>query len=53
VPFLFPKTQLGSPLEEIARIKRQIEARIGTELNVKLGSGAFATSSSSYKRSSS
>ena len=41
VPFLFPKTQLGSPLEEIARIKRQIEARLGTELNVKLGSGGI------------
>ena len=41
VPFMFPKTQLESPLEEIARIKRQIESRIGGELNVKLGSGGI------------
>lgn len=41
VPFMFPKTQFGSPLEEIARIKRQIEARIGAEVNVKLGSGGI------------
>ena len=41
LPFLFPKTQLRSPLAEIAGIKRQIEARVGSEVNVKLGSGGI------------
>jgi [glutamine synthetase] adenylyltransferase / [glutamine synthetase]-adenylyl-L-tyrosine phosphorylase len=41
LPFLFPKTQLKSPLAEIAEIKRQIEARSDSEVNVKLGSGGI------------
>ncbi len=40
-PFVFPKTQLRSPLVEIAGIKRQIEAHLGKEENVKLGSGGI------------
>ena len=40
-PFVYPKTLLGSPLEEIAKIKRKIEARIETDLNIKLGSGGI------------
>jgi len=40
-PFVFPKTLLISPLDEIARIKTKIEARIGDETNIKLGSGGI------------
>ena len=40
-PFVFPKTLLTSPLDEIARIKTKIEANIGEEINIKLGSGGI------------
>jgi len=40
-PFIFPKTLLTSPLDEIARIKTKIEAKIGDGTNIKLGSGGI------------
>ena len=40
-PFIFPKTLLTSPLNEIARIKTKIEAKIGDATNIKLGSGGI------------
>ena len=40
-PFIFPKTLLTSPLDEIARIKVKIESKIGEEENIKLGSGGI------------
>ena len=40
-PFVFPKTLLTSPLDEIARIKTKIEAKIGDATNIKLGSGGI------------
>jgi [glutamine synthetase] adenylyltransferase / [glutamine synthetase]-adenylyl-L-tyrosine phosphorylase len=40
-PFIFPKTLLTSPLDEIARIKTRIEAKIGDAENIKLGSGGI------------
>ncbi|MCI0706539.1 MAG: hypothetical protein L0Y80_03520 [Ignavibacteriae bacterium] len=40
-PFIFPRTQLSSPLEEIAAIKRKIEANTDAETNIKLGSGGI------------
>lgn len=40
-PFVFPRTQLTSPLDEIARIKTKIEAKIGEATNIKLGSGGI------------
>jgi glutamate-ammonia-ligase adenylyltransferase len=40
-PFVYPKTLLGSPLEEIAKIKAKIEARRESDSNIKLGSGGI------------
>lgn len=40
-PFVFPRTLLTSPLDEIASIKRKIEAKIGDATNIKLGSGGI------------
>ncbi|MBI3110835.1 MAG: hypothetical protein HYZ01_04590 [Ignavibacteriales bacterium] len=40
-PFVHPKTMLGSPLQEIARIKARIETRVDVDANVKLGSGGI------------
>ena len=40
-PFMYPKTQLGSPLEEIARIKAKIESRVEGDTDIKLGSGGI------------
>jgi len=40
-PFVYPKTLLGSPLEEIAKIKSKIEARVESDSNIKLGSGGI------------
>ena len=40
-PFVFPKTLLTSPLDEIARIKMKIESKIGDATNIKLGSGGI------------
>jgi glutamate-ammonia-ligase adenylyltransferase len=40
-PFLFPKSLVRSPLEEIASIKQKIEKRIEGEENVKLGAGGI------------
>ena len=40
-PFVYPKTMLGSPLQEIARIKARIETRVDVDANVKLGSGGI------------
>jgi [glutamine synthetase] adenylyltransferase / [glutamine synthetase]-adenylyl-L-tyrosine phosphorylase len=40
-PFVFPKTLLTSPLDEIARIKTKIEAKIKDVANIKLGIGGI------------
>lgn len=40
-PFIFPKTLLTSPLEEIARIKSRIESKLDEGENIKLGSGGI------------
>lgn len=40
-PFVYPRTLLGSPLEEIAKIKAKIEARVESDSNIKLGSGGI------------
>jgi len=40
-PFVLPRTLLASPMEEIARIKSMIEARLPGEENIKLGSGGI------------
>jgi glutamate-ammonia-ligase adenylyltransferase len=40
-PFVYPKTLLGSPLQEIARIKEKIEASVEGDSNIKLGSGGI------------
>lgn len=40
-PFIYPKTLLASPLEEIARIKARIESNLDNEKNIKLGSGGI------------
>ncbi len=40
-PFVFPRTRLRSPLEEIAAVKRKIEEKIGGEENIKLGAGGI------------
>jgi glutamate-ammonia-ligase adenylyltransferase len=40
-PFIFPKTLLSSPLEEIARIKAKIEENLDDGMNIKLGSGGI------------
>lgn len=40
-PFVFPKTFLQSPLEEIAIIKKKIEANLVGDTNIKLGSGGI------------
>ena len=40
-PFVYPKTLVGSPLREIARIKEKIEAGIEGSSNVKLGRGGI------------
>lgn len=40
-PFVYPKTLLVSPLEEIARIKTKIELNLKDEANIKLGSGGI------------
>ncbi|HTY35781.1 MAG TPA: hypothetical protein VMH23_01655, partial [Bacteroidota bacterium] len=40
-PFVYPKTLLTSPLEEIARIKARIEQRLQGSENIKLGSGGI------------
>jgi glutamate-ammonia-ligase adenylyltransferase len=40
-PFIFPKTLLSSPLEEIAKIKARIESKLEDGTNIKLGSGGI------------
>lgn len=40
-PFVFPKTLLTGPLEEIANIKARIESKIAGETNIKLGKGGI------------
>ncbi len=40
-PFIYPRTHFASPLEQIADIKRKIEAKGDTEANVKLGQGGI------------
>jgi len=40
-PFIFPRTLLTSPLEEISRIKKRIESNLDDETNIKLGSGGI------------
>lgn len=40
-PFVYPRTQLGSPLQEIREMKRHIEAKLQGETNIKLGSGGI------------
>lgn len=40
-PFVHPKTLLGSPLQEIARIKARIEKKVDADANIKLGSGGI------------
>lgn len=40
-PFVFPKTFLRNPLEELSDMKARIEARIDSEGNVKLGEGGI------------
>ncbi len=40
-PFIYRKTLLVSPLEEILRIKTRIETRVESETNIKLGSGGI------------
>jgi [glutamine synthetase] adenylyltransferase / [glutamine synthetase]-adenylyl-L-tyrosine phosphorylase len=40
-PFIFPKTLLSSPLEEIAKIKAKIESTLEDGTNIKLGSGGI------------
>lgn len=40
-PFIFPKTLLSSPLEEIAKIKARIESNLEDGTNIKLGSGGI------------
>ncbi len=40
-PFIFPKTLLSSPLEEIAKIKARIESNLDEGTNIKLGSGGI------------
>ncbi|MCX6133492.1 MAG: DUF294 nucleotidyltransferase-like domain-containing protein [Ignavibacteriales bacterium] len=39
--FIYPKTLLSSPLEEIAKIKARIESTLDDEKNIKLGSGGI------------
>ena len=40
-PFLFPKTNLGSPFEKIAELKRAMEKKEGNGGNIKLGAGGI------------
>ena len=40
-PFVYPKTMLSSPLEEIAKIKSKIESAVDDAQNIKLGSGGI------------
>lgn len=40
-PFVYPKTVLRDPREEISAIKRRIEANAGTDRNVKLSKGGI------------
>jgi [glutamine synthetase] adenylyltransferase / [glutamine synthetase]-adenylyl-L-tyrosine phosphorylase len=40
-PFIYPKTLLSSPLEEIAKIKLRIESNLDGEKNIKLESGGI------------
>jgi glutamate-ammonia-ligase adenylyltransferase len=40
-PFIFPRTLLSSPLEEIAKIKARIESNLDEGTNIKLGSGGI------------
>jgi glutamate-ammonia-ligase adenylyltransferase len=40
-PFVYPRTHFASPLEQIADIKRKIEATVDVEANVKLGQGGI------------
>jgi len=40
-PFVYPRTLLGSPLEEIAKIKSKIEAGLEGDSDIKLGSGGI------------
>lgn len=40
-PFIYPKTHLSDPIQEIHRIKRKIESHIDDTSNVKLGSGGI------------
>ncbi|MGC8653059.1 MAG: hypothetical protein ACP5US_03610 [Candidatus Kryptoniota bacterium] len=41
VPFVYPRTWLENPLDEIARIKLRIEADSSDELNIKLRRGGI------------
>ncbi len=40
-PFIYPRSLMGSPFEEVARIKAKIESHLRGEENVKLGSGGI------------
>ncbi len=40
-PFVFPRSRLRSPLEEIAAVKRRIEEKVKDEENIKLGAGGI------------
>lgn len=40
-PFVYPRTFLRNPLEELSDMKARIEARIDSEGNVKLGEGGI------------
>lgn len=40
-PFIYPKTHLSDPIQEIHCIKRKIESHIDDTSNVKLGSGGI------------
>lgn len=40
-PFVYPKTVLGSPLLEIARMKARIESKVDAGTNIKLGAGGI------------
>ena len=40
-PFIYPRTAFQHPADAIARIKSRIEAKIGTEANIKLMAGGI------------
>ena len=41
LPFVFPRTHLANPLDEIARIKARIEGSLGERTDIKLGAGGI------------